>query len=218
MSTGADIAGRAPGRPGRVRLILAGIAVVVLAAIALDTEVVRIGSDLDVASDVFSPAAFGASEFPRVRSFVIEHAVDAQTLAEAVVADKAAAMEKYGVKAGIGAAIPVAFTGVVGEGKSGVYNVAVEGMPAEIGIRVQTGPAINGTELRDATGDIAFGQFTNQIEYQNAGAALNAEMKKLVLAEIDPKTLPGRTISVVGVFTLVNPKNWLVTPVELKIQ
>ncbi len=218
MSTSADIAGRPPARPGRARLIFAGIAVVVLAAIALDTKVVTIGSDLDVASDVFSPAAFGAAEFPRIRSFVIERAVDAKTLAEAVVADKAAAMEEYGVAAGIGAAIPVAFTGVVGEGKSGVYEVVVDGMPAEIGIRVQTGPAINGTELRDATGDIAFGQFTNQIEYQNAGAALNKEMKTQVLADIDNKTLTGKTISVVGVFTLVNPKNWLVTPVELKVQ
>ena len=42
---------------------------------------------------------------------------------------------------------------------------------------MQTGPAINGTDLRDAPGEIKFGQFTNQIEYQNAGAALNNAMK-----------------------------------------
>ena len=91
-------------------------------------------------------------------------------------------------------------------------------MPPEIKIRVQTGPAINGTDLRDATGEIEFGHFTNQIEYQNAGAAINNEMKKQVLASVDTSTLKDKTISVVGAFTLVNPKNWLVTPVELKVQ
>ena len=71
---------------------------------------------------------------------------------------------------------------------------------------------------RDATGEIQFGAFKNQIEYQNAGAGINNAMKKEVLAAIDPSALTGKTVSVVGAFTLVNPKNWLVTPVELKVQ
>ncbi|RVA64506.1 DUF2291 family protein, partial [Mesorhizobium sp. M7A.F.Ca.CA.001.08.1.1] len=110
------------------------------------------------------------------------------------------------------------FTGVVGEGKSGIYKVAVDGVPDTLMIRVQTGPAINGTELRDATGKITFGQFTNQIEYQDAGSALNNEMKKEVLAKVDTSTLTGKTISVVGAFKLVNPKSWLVTPVRLDVK
>jgi predicted lipoprotein len=111
----------------------------------------------------------------------------------------------------------VKFTGVVGEGKSGVYNVAVEGLP-DVVIRVQTGPAINGTDLRDATGTIGFEQFTNQIEYQNAAAALNNEMKTEVLSLVDTTQLSGKTISVVGAFMLINPKGWLVTPVKLSVQ
>ena len=83
---------------------------------------------------------------------------------------------------------------------------------------MQTGPAINGTDLRDATGEIKFGHFKNQIEYQNAGAAINNAMKEAVLAGIDTKALAGKTVSVVGAFTLVNPKNWLVTPVEITVQ
>ena len=71
---------------------------------------------------------------------------------------------------------------------------------------MQTGPAINGTDLRDATGEIKFGEFKNQIEYQNAGSAINNAMKKQVLAGIDTSALPGKTISVVGAFTLVNPE------------
>ena len=218
MSASTELGERAPARSNRSRLVIAALAVLVVAAIALDTKVVKIGSDEDVANEVFSPEKFGSEEFPKIQSSIEERAVDATTLADAVVADKAAAAKQYGVPAGIGSVIPVTFTGVVGDGKSGIYNVAVDGMPPEIKIRVQTGPAINGTDLRDATGEIEFGHFTNQIEYQNAGAAINNEMKKQVLASVDTSTLKDKTISVVGAFTLVNPKNWLVTPVELKVQ
>ena len=69
-----------------------------------------------------------------------------------------------------------------------------------------------------ATGTVAFGQFTNQIEYQNAGSALNNEMKKTVLAAVDANALAGKTVSIVGAFRLINPKSWLVTPVRLEVQ
>lgn len=218
MSARTEVSEPQPGRANCSRLVLSAVAVIVLGAIALDTKVVRMGSEEDVANDVFSPAAFGTAEFPRIQASIVERAVDAKILAEAVLANKATAAEEYGVKAGIGSAIPVSLDGVVGEGKSGIYDVSVEGVPEEVRIRVQTGPAINGTELRDATGDITFGQFTNQIEFQNAGAALNNEMKKQVLAGIDNTALTGKTVSIVGVFTLINPKNWLVTPVKVMVQ
>ena len=75
-----------------------------------------------------------------------------------------------------------------------------------------------GTDLRDGTGTISFGQFTNQIEYQNAGSALNKEMKKQVLSKVDTANLTGKTISVVGVFQLTDPSNWLVTPVKMNVK
>ena len=43
-------------------------------------------------------------------------------------------------------------------------------------------------------------------------------MKKEVLADIDTASLSGKTVSVTGVFKLINPKNWLVTPVEMSVQ
>ncbi|WP_244486799.1 DUF2291 domain-containing protein [Aurantimonas sp. Leaf443] len=189
-----------------------------LAAMALDTTVVRIGSEQDVQAAGFNPETYGTQTFPTVRAKVEERAVEAPTLAAAIAADKAAAAKQYGVDAGTGPVFPVKFVGTVGEGKSGVYKVAVEGLPPELTVRVQTGPAVNGTDLRDATGEIQFGQFVNQIEYQNAGAALNNAMKKDVLAAIDPSALPGKTIAVTGVFKLVNPKSWLVTPVRMSVQ
>ena len=189
--------------------------VVLLVVMFLDTKIVAIKDATQ--ANVFSPEAYGKKEFPRIQAEIIKAAVDAKSLADAIAADKTAAGEKYGKPGSVGPMFPVKFSGVVGEGDSGIFHVKVDGLPEGIGVRVQTGPAINGTEIRDATGTVDFGQFTNQIEYHDAGSALNKEVKDLVLAKLGRDKLPGKTIDVVGVFQLINPANWLVTPVQLKV-
>ena len=181
---------------------------------ALDSKVEVIGSSADAKAVVFEPAAFGAKTFPVVQADVIKRAVDATVLATAIVADPKAAEAKYA----IGGVYPVKLTGVVGEGKSGIYYVMVEGLPDPLKLRVQTGPAINGTELRDATGQIAYSQFINQIAYQDAGSAINNALKAEVPAKIDNSALTGKTIVLSGEFKLVNPKIWLITPVSLEVK
>jgi len=197
-----------------------GLAIVAALVIAMgaSTKVVKIHSADDVEANVFSPERFGAQEFPKVQAAVTARAAPAPELATAIAADKDAAAKKYGVPGSLGPEMSVKFEGVAGEQSSGVYDVKVAGVPEGLRIRLQTGPAINGTDLRDATGTITFGQFVNQIEYQNAGSALNKELKKQVLSRIDNSSLTGKTLSVVGVFQLFNPKSWLVTPVSLEVK
>ncbi|MDK4739908.1 DUF2291 domain-containing protein (plasmid) [Rhizobium sp. CB3171] len=193
-------------------------AVIVIAAIGFDTTVVRIGSKHDVREQAFSPEAYGAQEFPKVVANVEQRAVGAVDLANAIAADKKAAGDKYGVATSTGPVMPVSLTGVFGARKANYNEIKVDGLPDDVVVRVQTGPAVNGTDLRDATGTIEFGQFTNQIEYQDAGSAINNEMKKNVLAGLDVDNLSGKTASVVGVFKLINPKNWLITPVKVEVK
>lgn len=204
---------------GANRSLIWGIvaAVVVVGAIGFDTKVVKIGSEADVRQQVFSPEAYGAETFPQVKSYVEGRAFDVVEVAQAIAADKDAAGKKYGIGS-VNPVIPVKFEGAVIERKSNYNVVQVEGLPEGVSLRVQTGPAINGTDLRDATGTIEFGQFKNQIEYQNAGSAINNEMKKQILENIDGAALVGQNVSVVGVFKLVNPKNMLVTPVGLEVK
>lgn len=192
-----------------------GVALVV--AMALDTTVVHIGSEQDVRQKTFSAQTFGAEQFPKIRDAIEHRAVDALTLEKAIAVDKKAAGEQYGVAGSVGPILPVKFTGAVTDRKANYNAVQIEALPSDITVRVQTGPALNGTDLRDATGTITFGQFTNQIEYQNAGSAINNEVKTQVLSKIDPDKLSGKSISVVGVFQLINPKNWLITPVKIEV-
>lgn len=200
------------------RLVVIAAFLVLLVAIALDTKVVRIGSDEDFREQAFDPDRFGQDEFPRIRDIVLKRAPDATTLVADLASDKNAAIENYGTMAGAFPVLSVSLTGTVGDGRSGTFNVSVDDMPEGVTIRVQTGPAINGTELRDFPGDIEFGAFTNQIEYQDAGSGINRAMSAEVLADLDRDALTGQTISVTGAFKLINPKNWLITPVALEVK
>ncbi len=213
-----SIAPKAPARPRRGLMIGVAAAVLLLAGIALDTSVVHIGSESDVRAQGFSPDTYGQTEFPRIQTLVAEKAVDAATLAPEVLADKDAAIAKYGTAASTGAIMFVTLTGTAGEARSGVYPVTVAGVPEDITVRVQTGPAINGTDLRDAPGDIVFGNFKNQIEFQDAGSGINRAMKASVLDGLDTANLTGKTVTVTGAFRLINPKNWMITPVEVSVQ
>lgn len=218
MTANASTHARPRARKKYGRAITAAVVVVVAAAIAWDTHVVEQGAQSDAQSGQFSADRYGQEQFPQIVQNVESRAVEAPELAQALNDDASTAGERYGVASGIGPIFPVHFTGTVGEGKSGIYTIEIPDMPEGTRVRVQTGPAINGTTLRDATGQISFGQFTNQIEYQNAGAAINNAMKAAVLEGVDTAALSGKTIEVTGVFQMINPKNWLVTPVALDVQ
>ena len=203
-------------KPSRRAIVASAAGLVLLVVMALSTKVVRIDSAAGVVTPgTFSAAAYGAAAFPKVKAAIERRAVAASTLAAAISKDQTAAAKRFGVATNAGAEFSVTFSGIVGKGDFGTYDVGVAGLPKNVVVRVQTGPAIVGTDLRDATGTITFGQFTNQIEYQNAGSALNKELKKNVLAKIDTDHLTGKTISVVGAFPSTEGDSWLVTPVKL---
>ena len=216
MTAQVGLAARRRPRRGLRGAILTGTVVVVLGLIAVDTTVVRVGSDQDARVQAFSPEAYGVAEFPRIQGLIEERAAPAAELAAAIAADPTQAAADMGVMSNGTPVFSTTFSGVVGEGRSGVYDVAVEGLEG-IRVRVQTGPAVNGTDVRDATGTVEFGQFTNQIEYQNAGSALNEQVKAQVLQPIDTAALAGKAVDVTGVFRLINPESWLVTPVRLQV-
>lgn len=214
--TGTGAASTSPA--ARRKVIVALGVVLLLGAIAMDTKVVAIGGNEDLRQQAFNPDRFGTEEFPRIRDYVTGKAPEAALLAEELAADKTAAVAAYGTMAGAFPVMTVTFTGTAGEGASGIFPVVVDGLPEGTVIRVQTGPAINGTELRDITGDIDFGAFKNQIEFQDAGAAINRAMAAEALSDLDRDGLTGKIVSVTGAFTMINPKNWLVTPVLFDVQ
>jgi len=82
-------------------------------------------------------------------------------------------------------------------------------------VRIQIGPIILGTALRDAVKFITFEQFTNQMQYGGVSDELNTRVSNDVVAKLDLKALVGKKLSIKGAFTYdtANPKDVLVTPV-----
>ncbi|HJB10283.1 MAG TPA: DUF2291 domain-containing protein [Candidatus Brachybacterium merdavium] len=224
MSTASDDSAgagpRAPVVPQRRhtgRLVAVIITVLAVILVVVGTKVVP---DEEIAAETadFDKETFGAENFPDIQAGIVKRAVDAPELAEALESDPEGTAEEHGNEVDGKTVYSTSFTGTVEENESGILDLDVDDMPEGITVRVQTGPAINGTELRDATGDLDFGQFTNQIEFQDAGAALNEEMKEQVIEPVDVDGLEGETVTITGAFTAVNPEAWLVTPATLEVE
>jgi predicted lipoprotein len=208
-------------RPSRkVRAVQAAVVVVVLAAMGLATE----WRDADApatraaAEQTFDPAKFGAETFPKVAPLIERNAVPITELVPALKADADAAGEKYGKREGSSPySFPVTAEGTGADLNGSLLSLTVDGLPADTQVWIQVGPAITGTSLRDATGTIKFGDFLNQVQYADAGTALNNEVRTKVLAGVQPTTLTGKKISVVGAFTFLTPEVVTLTPVTFEV-
>lgn len=103
------------------------------------------------------------------------------------------------------------------ESRAATIDVDVNG-DGKADARVQIGPAIRGTALRDALDFVDFNSFTNQIDYAQFGKAFNSHVNKTVLSQLPRESLEGRTAKVLGAFRASSGHDLpLVTPAEIEI-
>ncbi|MBT2486485.1 MULTISPECIES: DUF2291 family protein [unclassified Microbacterium] len=165
----------------------------------------------------FDPAAYADENFETdVVPQIEDEAIDLATLLEDLAdgGDEA----EYGRAPGASSAysFPVTFTGVAGVQQGSILPVTVEGVPSDVIVQVQVGPAINGTALRDVTGTVSFNDFTNQLEFQNVATVFNERVRDGILSEVSLPT-EGQTVTVTGAFTRVNPALVSVVPIALEV-
>jgi predicted lipoprotein len=217
-ATAAESPQTRPRRRVGGRLVGVVLAVLVVVAMALDTtykdpdEAVTVGG-----RPAFDPQQYGEETYPKVVSTLEQNAEPLPKLAAALAKDPEAAGEQFGNRAGNSPyAFPVSAEGVAGEAKDGTLPVKVKGVPKDVTVSVQVGPAIPGTAIRDAVGFIEFGQFVNQVEYADAATALNDQVKAQVLEDLDAASLEGKKVQVLGAFTYLAPTVVTITPVKLE--
>jgi predicted lipoprotein len=211
----SDTRPRSPIRPWHVQVV---ILIVVLVAVFFNVKVVSIADATAASPDAFDPASFAADNY--ASEIVPQIEKDAVPLAS-LLTDLAAGADEaeFGNSSGTASSFsfPVTFTGVAGTPAAGVVPIAIDGVPAGVTVQLQVGPALNGTALRDVTGTISFDQFTNQLEYQQVGTELNDQVKATVLDSLDVASLAGKTVTVTGAYTRVNPALVSVVPVKLEV-
>ncbi|ANK88661.1 MULTISPECIES: DUF2291 family protein [Rhizobium] len=84
--------------------------------------------------------------------------------------------------------------------------------------KVQIGPALRGTALRDTLDFVNFNEFKNQIEWAQFGKAFNEKANAAFLSAVPRDGLTGKTVTVIGAFPLPRSGELpLVTPSELKV-
>lgn len=208
-------------RSFRIRpwMIWVPLAIVVLVAAGFSTKFVS-GEEASAAAsgEQFDPVGYADERFEsEIVPQVQDEAVDLATL----LTDLAAGGDEaeFGKTPGTGSAysFPVEFTAVAGTPNGAILPVTVEGVPADVTVQVQIGPALNGSALRDVTGTVSFNEFTNQLEFQEVATEFNNRVRDSVLSEVDPAQLAGKTVRVVGAYTRVNPALVSVVPVEFEV-
>lgn len=207
-----------------VKKIIVPVVVVILgAAMFMNTKFLSMDESTEAVGEKFSAADYSEENYSSViLPTILEKAVPAVELAAAIAADVDSAGEQHGGRDGTSAwAFPVSFSGQAGTAHkvNGQMPVTVAGIPDDVEILVQMGPPIVGSALRDVTGQISFGLFVNQTEFQQVGQALNDKVRELVLVDHKVADLDGKTVSVTGAFSYdASTSKWLVVPVEISVE
>jgi len=101
--------------------------------------------------------------------------------------------------------------------RAATLDVDVDG-DGKADAKVQIGPALRGTALRDTLDFVDFNAFKNQIEWAQFGKAFNEKANAAFLSAIPRDGLAGKTVTVTGAFPLPPSGQLpLVTPSELTI-
>ncbi|PDT45126.1 DUF2291 family protein [Sinorhizobium fredii] len=83
--------------------------------------------------------------------------------------------------------------------RSAYVEVDADG-DAKADARVQIGPAIRGTAIRDSLDFVNFNEFKNQIEWAQYGKAFNTHVNGLVLEKLSRDQLVGKKLDAVGAY------------------
>ncbi|MCU1407593.1 MAG: hypothetical protein JWQ43_3896 [Glaciihabitans sp.] len=207
---------RAAIRPWHIGVL---VIVAVVVAAAMSTKVLSI-DDATAASTEgqFDPAEYAAEHYEAdIAPAIEDNAIDLVSLLSDLNAGADEASLGHSAGSASAYSFPVSFTAVAGAPVGAILPVTVEGVPAETTVQLQIGPAVNGTAIRDVTGTVDFGDFTNQLEFQQVATEFNTIVKDTVLTGIDPATIEGKTLTVVGAFTRVNPALVSVVPVSVEV-
>lgn len=169
-------------------------------------------------SKVFDAAAYVESIWEtRAIPTIEKEGVDAALVVRALQTDPAGATRRFGRPARGGVFYLVAGSGVVvtwdRASRNGLLGLDLLG-DGRAHVWVQVGPVVQGMALRDALGFLTFDQFVNQIDYADAGNALNQRVLDVVLKGLDLGSLKGRRVSFAG--ALAAGERLVVTPTRLK--
>lgn len=102
--------------------------------------------------------------------------------------------------------------------RAGTRDVDADG-DGNADVRVQIGPVMRGTALRDCLDFVSFNQFTNQIDFAQFGKAFNLHVDKTLTSKLPRDQLVGKDVKMLGAYPLAGGSDLpLVTPAKIELQ
>jgi len=103
------------------------------------------------------------------------------------------------------------------ESRAGSIDVDADG-DGQADARVQIGPVMRGTALRDVLDFVSFNDFTNQIDFAQFGKAFNLYVDKTVTSKLPRPELMGKSVTILGAYPFgAANETPLVTPAEIVV-
>jgi predicted lipoprotein len=174
-------------------------------------------------AEAFDAAAHVESLWTEDLPPALEQAVDLRDLLPALAADPAAAGERWGRREGSGPFhVIVKGSGRVldvdASSRTGLATIEIDVPGGVDRVRLQVGPVLRGTSIRDALPTVSFDQFVNQIQYADVANELNARVEQETLASLEREALEGERVRFVGMITLGEERPPTVAPVRLEVE
>lgn len=159
-------------------------------------------SEAEVAANApkkFSLTDFAETNLPLIAADIRAKAIDVALVAEAANKDIVDAGAQYGRDLGNKSFVfAVKTTAKVKSVDENFIVLDVPGGSAQDSFNIPIGLALSGNPLRDVTGKIAFGDFYDQTQYQDAANALKDLVRLTIIDKLDLKNLTGKTFEIYG--------------------
>ena len=229
MSVNVDQAptgrGRTDARPQpspssrmRSRLIGAGLLLVLLVAMVLNTKFLTPDEVAAIAPHPFDPAQTAAGLWKQAQADLPGRAAPLAQLLPALQTDVKAAADKFKATSPNenSFVFPVRVDATVAAATDEALRLEVPGLPPQTQVLVPLGTAVNGTVVRDAMG-FTFAQAPDQTNYQYVGDELRKLMQQQVQDE-KAATLAGKKVTVVGALNVIAPTNTVPAAKPVSVQ
>jgi predicted lipoprotein len=179
----------------------------------------------EAASGGFNPARQAAEIWDsKVIPFLDKRAGPFREVAALSKSDLDAAAAKYGHKEKEGSA-PWTFAAKVSgtiikaetASRAAYLDTDIDG-DGKADVRIQIGPVIKGTAIRDSLDFVNFNDFKNQIQWAEFGKAFNTHLNALTLEKLPREGLDGKKVEALGAYPLPSSgQPALLTPATITI-
>lgn len=202
----------------RNRLIGAGLVLVLLIAMVLNTKFLTPQEVAAIAPKPFDPAQTAAGLWQRAQSELPGRATPLAQLVPALQTDVKGAAQKFKATSPNENSyfFPVTVDAPVVQATPDALRLQVPGFPPQALVLVPLTTGINGTVIRDAMG-FTFAQAPDQTNFQYVGDELRKLMQNQVQQE-KAATLQGKQVTVVGAIDVIATTNTVPTAKPVSIQ